>query len=72
MHDLSVDLGVEGKSYRRHFWPNWENVYMDWGLDDFWGLDNCVMYDNNIVGIEENVLFLRFILKHLGVKWHDV
>lgn len=45
-----MDLGVEGKSFLSHFLPNWGNLHMDWGLGDFWRLDNCVMYDDNSVG----------------------
>lgn len=50
-------------------WRGKNYIHLDWGLHDFWGLDNCVTYDKNILSIEENVIFWRFILKYLGVKY---
>ena len=62
MQDPHWTLVWRGKNYIGH---------LDWGLHDFWGLDNCATY-GSILSIEENVIFWRFILKYLGVKWHDV
>lgn len=55
----SLDLGMEGEKLYKTFLTQLLKLHMDWGLHDFWGLGNCVIYDNNIVSIEENVTFFK-------------